>query len=384
MHDVVDDHEPGGADLEPGILIDRTRDTLSAIGDVARRHDDGPVVTRTVETLDDAVDSLTAGERYLRRLLGLRDGCGACAETADLLLLVRAQSLRLSIGEVRVARRAAAAAELHRALTRLRGGLGTADLLREIPRELGRLGFSRSLMSSVRGATWTATSAFAHQDESFAGALVEVGSALPGRIGREEPETEAVRRRAAVLVTDAQSRPRVHRELVTLGDTRDYAVAPVVLHGTVVGLVHIDRHSQADVVDDADRDLLDLFADGVGLAFERARYQERFGVLRRQFEQQIDAMDELVHGPTDWLDARGSVQVLRQPFAPEGPLSALTRRELDVLRHVAGGASNQQVADRLGVSVGTVKTHVKGVLRKLGATSRSDAAARFHALAREG
>ena len=63
-------------------------------------------------------------------------------------------------------------------------------------------------------------------------------------------------------------------------------------------------------------------------------------------------------------------------------MSELTRRELEVLQHLAGGASNQDIAVRLGVTVGTVKTHVKGLLRKLGAVSRADAAARFHAWAR--
>jgi DNA-binding CsgD family transcriptional regulator len=385
VHDVVhgDHHEPG-ADLDPDVLVARVRDTVSAIAAVAQRADDGPYVEREIGSLDDAADSLVAGERYLRRRLGLRDGGGATAQTADLLLLVRAQALRLSIGEARVRRRSSAAAELHRSLTRLRSGLSAADLLREIPRELGRLGYSRSLVCSVRGTTWTARSAFAHQDESLAGALVQVGSSVPGRIGREEPETEAVRRRTAVLVRDAQRRPRVHRELVMLGDTRDYATAPVVVQGRVVGLVHVDRHSQSDVVDDDDRELLGLFTDGAGLAFERALHQERFGELKRQLERQITGIDEIVYGVTDWEPQREPARPTAHPYLGGGPLNELTRRELEVVRHLAGGASNQEIADRLGLSVGTVKTHVKGLLRKLGAANRADAAARFHSLARGG
>ncbi|MFR9806005.1 helix-turn-helix transcriptional regulator [Pseudonocardia sp. RS010] len=377
MDDLVDDHEPGGGD-DPNVLVARTEHTLAAIADVARRDEDGPVVAKAIDTLDDALDSLVVGERYLRRRLRLPEGPGAPAETADLLLLVKVQELRLSIGEIRVRRRAAAAVELHRSLTRLRAGLGTTELQREIPRELGRLGYSRSLMSGLRGSTWRASSAFAHEDESLAGTLVEVGSAMPGLIGREEPETEAVRLRTAVLVRDAQSRPRVHRELVTVGDTRDYAAAPLVVHGRVVGLVHVDRHSQADVVDEGDRELLGLFADGVGLAFERARYEERFSAMRRQLELQITGIDELAYGTLDWADA--GERPVPHPYLSDGPLNELTRRELEVLRYLAGGASNQEIADRLGLSVGTVKTHVKALLRKLGAANRTDAAARFHDL----
>ncbi len=55
--------------------------------------------------------------------------------------------------------------------------------------------------------------------------------------------------------------------------------------------------------------------------------------------------------------------------------SALTAREQDVLDGILQGRSNAQLAERLGISVPTVKTHVSNVLAKLGAESRSHAAA---------
>lgn len=55
------------------------------------------------------------------------------------------------------------------------------------------------------------------------------------------------------------------------------------------------------------------------------------------------------------------------------PEAALTARELDVLRLMAGGLSNQDIGDRLYVTVETVKTHVGNVLTKLGATNRTQA-----------
>lgn len=54
----------------------------------------------------------------------------------------------------------------------------------------------------------------------------------------------------------------------------------------------------------------------------------------------------------------------------------LTARETVVLRHIADGACNRDVAARLGVAPRTVATHVEHVLRKLGAESRTGAAAR--------
>jgi DNA-binding NarL/FixJ family response regulator len=52
----------------------------------------------------------------------------------------------------------------------------------------------------------------------------------------------------------------------------------------------------------------------------------------------------------------------------------LTAREEQVLRLLARGQCNKTIARQLGIAVGTVKTHVKGVLAKLGASSRTEAA----------
>lgn len=54
----------------------------------------------------------------------------------------------------------------------------------------------------------------------------------------------------------------------------------------------------------------------------------------------------------------------------------LTPREIDVLHLLAGGATNREIAERLIVGEETVKTHVARILRKLDATSRTQAAAR--------
>ncbi|NAZ78342.1 response regulator [Kineococcus sp. T13] len=58
---------------------------------------------------------------------------------------------------------------------------------------------------------------------------------------------------------------------------------------------------------------------------------------------------------------------------PAGDLERLTPRELDVLRALAHGRTNGDIADQLGVGEATVKTHVSRVLAKLGLASRSQA-----------
>ena len=52
----------------------------------------------------------------------------------------------------------------------------------------------------------------------------------------------------------------------------------------------------------------------------------------------------------------------------------LTHREYQVLRHIALGLSNKEIAESLGISVETVKEHVQNILRKINATDRTQAA----------
>ena len=49
-------------------------------------------------------------------------------------------------------------------------------------------------------------------------------------------------------------------------------------------------------------------------------------------------------------------------------------REMEILTHLAIGQSNKVIARDLGISIGTVKLHVKAILRKLGVHSRVEAA----------
>lgn len=71
-----------------------------------------------------------------------------------------------------------------------------------------------------------------------------------------------------------------------------------------------------------------------------------------------------------------------EPEAPVAPawLETLTAREVEVLRGLAGGRSNAEIAQDLHISTATAKTHVSRVLAKLGCTTRMQAAI----LAREG
>ncbi len=84
-----------------------------------------------------------------------------------------------------------------------------------------------------------------------------------------------------------------------------------------------------------------------------------------------------------WLGARLIARPAATPFDgnPEAVAAlGLSPRELEVLGELLAGRSNQEIAERLGVSLNTVKTHVARLLGKLGAKRRGDAVARARGL----
>ena len=172
---------------------------------------------------------------------------------------------------------------------------------------------------------------------------------------------------------------------------RSYAAAPLIIGPTLIGLIHADRGPGTEL-DVLDRDVLWEFTSELGQVYEGAMLRRR---LRRQREQLRDFLDwlgarssELTDAPVT-LSAGGHAPLPPLPPLPEPSPAGrgrddrvvfeglLTRRELDVLRLLADGASNRAVADALVISSGTVKFHVNSILRKLHAANRAEAVTRY-------
>ncbi len=73
------------------------------------------------------------------------------------------------------------------------------------------------------------------------------------------------------------------------------------------------------------------------------------------------------------LSPNAAARLMRRVIAPDRP-ETLSERETDVLRSLAHGSANKQIARDLGIAEKTVKTHVSNILGKLGVQSRTQAA----------
>jgi two-component system NarL family response regulator len=107
---------------------------------------------------------------------------------------------------------------------------------------------------------------------------------------------------------------------------------------------------------DGDQDLFQALAAGVrGYLLKETLHVEIINAIRS-----VHAGRKLV--PADFIQAD-------EP----GLRSALTPREIEVLKHIAQGLSNKEIGSLLGTAAGTVKIHVQNILEKLQAADRTQA-----------
>ncbi len=82
-----------------------------------------------------------------------------------------------------------------------------------------------------------------------------------------------------------------------------------------------------------------------------------------------------VHAGESYLSARIAAKLVKGVAQPRGRAGLLSARERGVLRLVAAGQSNRQIAKTLAISERTVKFHVTSLFNKLGADNRAQAVA---------
>lgn len=85
----------------------------------------------------------------------------------------------------------------------------------------------------------------------------------------------------------------------------------------------------------------------------------------------VQAIRAAASGGT-WLTPELGARMASAPDGPTGPPGDLTDRELDVLRLIALGHTNAEIAEQLYLSVRTVETHRSHIQQKLGVSSRAE------------
>jgi DNA-binding NarL/FixJ family response regulator len=103
-----------------------------------------------------------------------------------------------------------------------------------------------------------------------------------------------------------------------------------------------------------------LRAGARGLVFKRFALETLMTAIRTVVDGQV------------WLPPELQSEIAAQLREPPG--AALTRREREIVRHVAIGLRNAEVAERLHVTEGTVKTHLNNIFQKLGLRDRVELA----------
>jgi DNA-binding CsgD family transcriptional regulator/GAF domain-containing protein len=365
---------------------------LSAAEDVL---DDGVPYARAGREPGTLTEALDAARHALS---DRADRHTAAVPDAD---VAREQALALQLGGARSALRGSMAgqqapiAEVSSLLRALRAFSSLDDLVDGAPGEIHRVGFSRVLVSRIQGSLWLARSASVAGNPGLSAALVSMGREYPGTLAGPMVEADVVRRVKPILVHDAFGNARVHKRLRDVIDCRAYVCAPLVVHGAVAGLLHADRDAGSGLVDSFDKDMLSAVAEGLGFAIERVVFMERLQALRRRLDEHTrtvsDLIDEFTNAEVE-LSATTTTAPSRPPQRRRGPAwedgddefpFGLTRREFDVLRRMALGETNVQIGHRLFVSEGTVKSHVKHILRKLDAANRAEAVSRYHLMTRD-
>ncbi|MFE6610944.1 LuxR C-terminal-related transcriptional regulator [Amycolatopsis sp. NPDC057786] len=332
----------------------------------------------------EVTDDFSAAQEVLAEIAERVGELAAAGRTGEVLdLFIDVSDVRERLRQAQLELRVSVHTQVQETLARLQDAPSVARLVERVPEAACQLGFDRALFSEIHESVWVPQSCIVLGDPTWAAEILRIGRAESPVLDRTVVETEAVRRRRALLVTDARREARGLTCLVEAARLESYVVAPVLGDDGVVGLVHADRYVQGRQVDEFDREVFGTFAQGLGIAFRRTVLVERVQSLRTevgQFTTSIaNAMDRILS------TGLPTAPIIGDPVVPPpGPVpvrsfveSALTPRQLEVLRLMGDGKTNAGIATRLTISEDTAKSHVKQILRKLGAANRAEAVSLF-------
>jgi DNA-binding NarL/FixJ family response regulator len=290
--------------------------------------------------------------------------------------LAACRQLEREIIELEYVRRADAIERVGDAVRQL-GEIGSPEgILDRAAEELGHGSqFDRVLVSKVLDSELCAHALWTREPDARSRALVERLQRRPIALDYPLIEAEVARRRTPARVIVSSARSRTPAALADALGWTGYVVAPVAVGPNTIGLLHADATASGRLLDELDQEVLGRFCDGLAAAFERAALRDTLRRHRTELQSAVQWMSGRLGRLA--ADAAGPAITTAEASSRGAPREALTPRELEVLRLMARGRTNQAIANALVVRVGTVKYHVKNILRKLGATSRADAVSRY-------
>lgn len=289
-------------------------------------------------------------------------------------VLVELLALEREIVEADYVRRSDALERVADAVRRL-GEIGSPQgILDRAADELGTSSaFDRVVVGEVFGDSLHVRAIWSEDDVAGAAAALEALRESPIRLEYPLVEDEVARGHRTEVVQTRVARSRGARRLSNVLGWDSYVVAALVVQGKTVGLVHAAATASGRRLDALDAEVASRYAEGVAGVFERAVLRE---MLQRHHHELRSAVEWMSTRLAQLATDAGGVSPLAGAPDP-GLADALTARELEVLRLLARGQTNLEIARTLVVREGTIKYHVKNILRKLGATSRADAVSRY-------
>lgn len=122
------------------------------------------------------------------------------------------------------------------------------------------------------------------------------------------------------------------------------------------------------VYEDTDRIFKALRAGACGYLLKRCTPEELISAVREVRQGGAPMSREI---------ARKVIFSFQEPIAAAANVEGLSPRELEILELLAQGFANKEIADRVGVSDGTVRWHLRHIYHKLHVRSRTEAALKF-------
>ena len=337
------------------------------------RDGDRHAALRQVEqTSAAAVSSLASGPSRTVRVLSVQQ------------LLVELHSHWHEIQQDLLAQQMRMMGGVREALHRLRSAETMSQIIDRAAVEICRsCGVDRCVLMSMKEGRLIAESVHFGQDPEGQEEWTGYALAHPPAIDPRDPEIELLRRHAAILVSD-NATSRGVGDISRAAQSTGYVGAPVMVHGSVIGTLFADRTFTAETVDTVARDVVGVFTEGLSYALERTlllgRMREQIGKIREVMAEADTTLDEMFDAGMSIRhdEATGDVDIVgRGPVTPFKNayrlMGLLTGREIEVIDLMARGASNADIANELVISEGTVKSHVKHILRKMRAANRTQA-----------